>query len=115
MIDFDRDTAFHDRVLDALSARASASLKNIAAQNVPGYKRIEVRFEDRLRQALADGRDLGDVRPEVVRDTSGEPGQNNVSLLDEMTLLDKTRLVHDLMTRRAGSYFAQINRAIFGR
>ena len=45
MIDFDRDTAFTQRLLDALDARAKASLHNIANQNVPGFKRQEVRFE----------------------------------------------------------------------
>ena len=30
-------------------------------------------------------------------------------------MLGKTSLLHDVMTRRVGSYFATINKAIFGR
>lgn len=115
MIDFDRDTALLQQVLDLQITRTKAALHNIANQNVPGYKRYEVRFEQALQQALARGRDPGSVEPEVVRDESGEPGQNNVVLMDELTLLDKTRLTHDVFTRRLGSYFAKLNKAVFGR
>jgi flagellar basal-body rod protein FlgB len=115
MIDFDRDTALAKQLLDVLSVRSKAALHNIANQNVPGFKRYEVRFEEALRDAAARGGDLAAVQPEVVRDTSGPPGQNNVSLLDEMALLDKSRLLHEVITRRAGSYFTTLNRAIFGR
>lgn len=115
MIDFDRDTALTARMLDALDVRAKAVLQNIANQNVPGFKRYVVRFEDVLKQRLDDGGDVAGVAPVVERDTSGPPGQNNVSLVDETTLLDKTRLLQDFVTRRAGSYFGNLNRAIFGR
>ena len=115
MIDFDRETAFTRQVLDALVARSKAALHNIANQNTPGFKRYEVRFEDMLRAASEDGKDLASVEHEVVRDESGNPGQNNVVLMDELALLGKTSLMHDYMTRRAGSYFNQLNKAIFGR
>lgn len=116
MIDLDRDTAFTHRVLDVLAVRAKAALHNIANQNTPGFKRYEVEFEVALRAAARGGQeDLSTVDHEVVRDTSGAPGRNNVELLDEMAILDKTRLLHDVMTRRAGSYFATLNKAVFGR
>ncbi len=38
-----------------------------------------------------------------------------MSLMDEMAVLDKVRLLHDVFTRRLGSQFSQLNRAIFGR
>jgi flagellar basal-body rod protein FlgB len=117
MIDFDRDTALAQKLLDALDVRAKASLHNIANQNVPGFKRYVVRFEELLRQRLEDGhRDAAAaVDPVVERDESGPPGQNNVSIVDEAALLDKTRLLHEFVSRRVGSYFSSINRAIFGR
>jgi flagellar basal-body rod protein FlgB len=115
MIDFDRDTAFTERVLDALTARADMSLRNIANQNTPGFKRYEVRFEDLLDQASAANADLATVRHEIVRDTSGESGQNNVVLFEEMALLGKTALLHEVMTRRLGDHTARLNKAIFGR
>jgi flagellar basal-body rod protein FlgB len=115
MIDFDRDTAFAEKVLDAMAVRAKVAMHNVANQNVPGFKRYQVRFEDLLREAGEDAEALEGVQPEVTRDESGGQGQNNVSLMDEMAALDKVRLLHDVFTRRLGGHFSQLNRAIFGR
>jgi flagellar basal-body rod protein FlgB len=115
MIDFDRDTAFTQRMLDVLTRRTKATLHNIANQNVPGFKRYEVRFEDLLQQARKQGQSEDTVAPVVRRDESGPPGVNNVVLMEELALLGKTSLLHDVMTRRAGSYFATLNKAILGR
>lgn len=118
MIDLDRDTAFAQKMLDVLALRTKTAIHNVANQNVPGFKRQEVRFEDALRDAQArDGNDvdIGSIEPSVVRDESGEPGQNNVVLMEELTILGKTQLLHEVMTRRAGSYFSTLNKAIFGR
>jgi flagellar basal body rod protein FlgB len=115
MIDVDRDTAFSQQILDVLNARSKASLHNIANQNVDGFKRYVVRFEDLLKKAQADGRDPNTVQPVTERDESGPPGQNNVVLMEELAILGKTSLLHDVMTRRVGSYFQTINKAIFGR
>lgn len=114
-MDVERDTAFANKVLDTLNLRARVVFHNIANQNVPGFKRYRVQFEDQLRTAMREGRSLDRVEPVVERDQSGAPGQNNVSLLDEMATLDKVRLLHDVFSRRVGGYFAQLNRAIFGR
>jgi flagellar basal body rod protein FlgB len=115
MIDFDRDLSFHQRMLDALDARTKASIHNLANQSVPGFKRYVVRFEDLMREAEVDGRSSDAVEPHSERDLSGEPGQNNVVLMDELALLGKTSLMHDVMTRRVGSYFSLLNKAVFGR
>ena len=115
MIDFDGDTAFTQRMLDVLGRRTKAALHNIANQNVPGFKRYQVRFEDMLREARAKGADEASVEPVVERDLSGPPGANNVVLMEELSILGKTSLLHDVMTRRAGSYFSTLNKAIFGR
>ena len=115
MIDFDRDTAFTQRMLDVLSTRAKATLTNVANQEVAGFKRYEVRFEDLLKHELERGGDGAEVQPLVQRDTSGPEGVNNVVVLDELATLAKTQLLQDVMTRRAGSYFATLNKAIAGR
>lgn len=115
MIDIDRDLSFQQRMLDALDARTKASIHNLANQNVPGFKRYVVRFEDLMREAEADGRDSEAIAPQSERDPSGEPGQNNVVLMEELAVLGKTSLLHDLMTRRVGTYFSMLNKAVFGR
>ena len=104
----------------ASGMRANASTlaaisDNIANVNTVGFKRYEVRFEDLLKERLAEGGSPAEVEPVVVRDESGEPGQNNVTLVEETALLDKTKLMHDFATRRMGSYFGTLNKAIFGR
>lgn len=115
MIDFDRDTALVGKVLEAIDVRTKATLSNLANKNTPGYKRYTVRFEDLMRKADADGRDLLTVEPLVERDQSGPPGVNNVDMLTEMSQLEKLSLLQDLFTRRAGGYFSTMNKAIFGR
>lgn len=115
MFDFDKDIAFTTKVLDALTARSKLALHNIANQDTKGFKRYEVRFEDFLRDAQREGKPLGEVEHQVVRDTSGDPGVNNVVLMDELALLGKTALLHDAMTRRLGNYTSVLNKAIFGR
>ena len=115
MIDFHGDTAFTHNTLNALSARTQAAIHNIANQNVPGFKRYTVRFEDMLREAAEDGGELGSIEAIVERDESGLPGENNVVLMEELALLGKTSLMHDYMARRAGGYFSTINKAILGR
>ncbi len=115
MIDFDRDITFQQRMLDVLDARTKASIHNVANQNVAGFKKYVVRFEDLLREAEGKGESVESVEPITERDQSGPPGQNNVVLMDELSMLGKTSLLHDVMTRRVGSYFATINKAIFGR
>ena len=115
MIDFGNDMALTQKMLGALEARVHAAFQNIANQNTPGYKRRIVHFEDLLREKLERGASVDDVTWQETRDTSGPPEQNTVSLVDEMALLDKTKLLHELVTRRAGGYFRQLNSAIYGR
>ena len=118
MIDLDRDTAFASKMLDVLSLRTKTAIHNIANQNVPGFKRSEVHFEDALREAQqqqGEGVDVNTIEPELVRDNSGAPDQNNVVLMEELAILGKTSMLHDVMTRRAGSYYSTLNKAIFGR
>ncbi len=116
MIEFDQGSLGRtQQLLDALALRAKVAMHNIANQNTPGFKRYEVSFEAELGQALASGGDGQDVRPTVTRDESGQPGVNNVSAVDEQATLEKVRMLNDIFTRRAGSYFQRMNRAIFGR
>ncbi len=114
-MDLTQDTAFAHRVLDALSLRSKVAMHNIANQNTPGYKRYYVSFEEQLRAASEQGKGIDTVRPEVLRDDSGRPGVNNVSVYDELSMLEKVKLLHEIFTRRAGGYFSHMNRAIFGR
>lgn len=115
MIDSTSDTAFTQHALDALTKRTKAALHNIANQNVEGFKRYTVRFEDKLREAIDAGKGEANVEASVERDTSGPVDANNVVLMEELALLGKTQIMHDYMLRRAAGYFSSINKAIQGR
>jgi len=115
MAQFDSEMAVTQRVLDAVAVRSKVAMHNIANQNTPGFKRYTVDFESRLRKAMESGASVEDVHPQVLRDTSGPPGQNNVSVADELALMDKVKMVHDVFSRRAGGYIAHINKAIRGQ
>lgn len=115
MIDFDKGLSVSTRVLDALAVRAKVILHNIANQNTPGYKRYTVSFEERLRAAHEAQQDETEVYPVVSRDTSGPPGRNNVSPMEELAALEKVKLMQEIFTRRVGSYFQRLNKAIRGQ
>lgn len=71
------------RLMSASTLRARVLSDNIANQNVPGYRRQVVRFEELLAQKLTHGaRSLDGVEPQVVTDTAtpASPDGNNVSL-----------------------------------
>lgn len=71
------------RLMSASTLRAKVLSQNIANQNVPGYKRQIVRFEDLLAKTLESGtHSLDGVEPEVVTDleTPSSPDGNNVNL-----------------------------------
>ena len=115
MIDFEGGLGFTQRVLDAVAVRYRVIQHNLANLSTPGFKRYYVSFEEELRQAAKIGDDLAEVYPVVRRDNSGPMGQNNVSSTDELALLQKVELIHELFSRRAGGYFSHINKAIYGR
>ena len=98
------------KCLNAYSMRHKAIANNIANVEVPGYQRVEVRFEDKLKKALFDPnqalsttnekhmggrtRDIRSVRPEIEVDTrnQGLNGINNVDIDHEMADLAKNSL-----------------------
>jgi len=116
MIDFDGGTLGSlKRDMEALDLRAKVAMHNIANQNTPGFKRYYVSFEELLRAAFHSGSDAQAVQPQVLRDTSGAPGMNNVSLIDEQAVLEKVRLMNELVSRRIGGHFSKLNKAISSR
>ncbi len=115
MFNLDNDLAYTGSVLDALNMRTQVAMNNIANQNTPGYKRYQVTFEEELRSAHASGDGVNSVVPKVIRDTSGLPGENNVSVFEEQSMLEKVRMLHAIFSQRAGGYFGKMNRAIRGQ
>jgi flagellar basal-body rod protein FlgB len=87
------------KLMAATSLRDRWISNNIANQNVPGYKRRDVRFEELLHEKIARGEpDLLATRPEVAIDTTSPAGTNgnNVNLELETTKARENRLMFEL-------------------
>jgi flagellar basal-body rod protein FlgB len=70
------------RLMSAAALRARVLSENVANQNVPGYKRRVVTFEDELRARVAAGRDVAELAPKIETDVKSpsSPDGNNVNL-----------------------------------
>lgn len=89
------------RLMSAASMRRDVLANNIASQNLPGYRRREVSFEQLLAQALEKGKrpeDLDRIAPEVVVDfdTPTRADGNNVTAEQEASLMRENRIRFEL-------------------
>jgi flagellar basal-body rod protein FlgB len=87
------------KLMSASSLRARVVADNISNQNVPGYRRQVVRFEELLAPALARGESsLDAIEPRVEADTRtpSSPDGNNVHLEVEMNAMRENRLMYEL-------------------
>jgi len=120
------------KCLNAYSSRHKAIANNIANVEAPGYNRVEVRFEDKLKRALFDRkqvlsttnerhiggreRDLESVRPEMEVDQSnpGLNGINNVDIDQEMADLAKNNLDYTTAATLLRHEYSRLKMAISG-
>ena len=87
------------KLLSASSLRARVIANNISNQNVPGFRRQVVRFEELLAPALAADRTAAaSVEPRVETDvvTPASPDGNNVNMEVEMNAMRENRLMYEL-------------------
>jgi flagellar basal-body rod protein FlgB len=86
------------RLMSAASLRAQVLSENVANQNVPGYQRRVVIFEEELRRRIASGRDIRDLKPTVEIDTKSpsSPNGNNVNLELETNGLRENWLAYEM-------------------
>jgi flagellar basal-body rod protein FlgB len=86
------------RLMSAATVRDRVLAENIANQNVPGYQRRVVGFEDVLRQRILGNRAHDDVVPQVTIDTTtpAGPDGNNVSLELETNAMRENRIAYEL-------------------
>jgi flagellar basal-body rod protein FlgB len=86
------------RLLSAAALRARVLSENVANQNVPGYRRRTVSFEDELRRSVASGRGVEDVAPKIEVDATApaSPDGNNVSLELETNALRENWIAYEV-------------------
>jgi len=116
--------------MDAAMLRSRTIANNIANVTTPGYRRVEVAFEEELRTALdrtslqgrkTDGqhmdmgrKDLSAVNAEAYHpyDPSQPSGLNNVDIDMEMAKLAETQLTYNYAVKFGQGVFKKLNAAI---
>lgn len=121
------------KALDSAMLRSKVIANNIANVTTPGYKRVEVSFENELRDALdrtrlkgsvtnekhiALGRkDLTSVNPKAYHpnDPTLPSGVNNVDIDTEMAKLAENQIAFNYAIKFGQGIFKKMNAAIQGR
>jgi flagellar basal-body rod protein FlgB len=118
--EIDRAFLLPTRVLDWTSARARALQSNLAHAGEPGYRRVDVDF-DELVKAVRKRRQDGDAslvraQPTIEVDATAAAGPtgNTVSFEKEQVQLDKNELLHELATFIVSSKVSGLRNAIRG-
>lgn len=106
----DNHSQLLNRAMDALTMRQRITSANIANLDTPGYKKLDVRFEDELRRVQeSDGAaGMKEVTPEIV-----ETGRAPV-LEDELTEMADTQIRVNVMTRSLRHHFDMLRTGITG-
>ncbi len=131
---FDTTISVLGRVLDLRARKQEAVSANIANAETPGYARIEMDFEDALKDAAGEGgivqeathpRHIGGtggnpaegIRADYYRqrDGSGIGDENNVSLEREMVDLAQNQIRYEAAVRMISKKFNMLKTAIRGQ
>ena len=132
MMDFTWDVIEKD--IQGLATRFSATSRNIANANTPGYAKRNVSFEDQLREVISSGKKLKmtctnqghiptnpysikAVQPSEIKvvDEKYRLDGNNVDPEREMSILSETRMQYTAMSRFAAKKLSGLRTAIGGR
>jgi len=102
--------------LKAEGLRQRAIANNVANIATPGYRRIEVKFEELLAKALnsSGGVDLSEIKPEIYqpRKTPVKSNGNDVNLETEIGQMVRNSLLHKAYIRLLNKKYKQIERAM---
>ncbi len=111
------------KALDGLAARHKALAANVANADTPGYQRIQVAFEDQLRNALAQSAPLDSsasagvraVAPQTTIDETAQPRENGntVNIDSEMAQLSENTLGYQAVLRAASIKGEMLRNAIW--
>ena len=106
----DNHSQLMSRAMDALTLRQRITSANIANMDTPGYKKLDVRFEDELRRVQEDKgvRGMKDVTPVIV-ETNEAP-----VLEDELLEMTDTQIRVNVMARSLRHHFDMLRTGITG-
>jgi len=104
--------------IKAEGLRQNTIASNIANIETPGYRRLDVNFEDLLDKAMhaSDGMDSEEIEPEIYQPqtTPLKSNGNDVILEAEIGEMLKNSLRHTAYVRLLHKKFAQMETAIGG-
>jgi len=96
--------------------RQKAIANNVANLNTPGYRRLDVKFETLLAEALKSGGqvELSEIEPQIYQPRQGtvKPNGNDVSLEEEVGRIIKNALRQKTYLRLLRKRYEQIALAI---
>lgn len=96
--------------------RQSAIANNVANMNTPGYRRVDVKFNEVLAEKIAQGKDITDEDAQAElfepRTTAMNEQGNDVSLDSEVGELVKNSLSHKVYMRLLAKKYQQVSLAI---
>jgi flagellar basal-body rod protein FlgB len=113
--------------LEYTNRRHEVLAKNVANMETPGYKALDVTFDDYLKPALITAGHVpqitigsgapGDPQARVVYATDGKPRDdgNDVNLDRQMARLAENTLFNHTLVQLLASRFATVKQAISGR
>lgn len=102
--------------IKAEGLRQKAIANNVANLETPGYRRIDVKFEEVLAKSLdsSDPVDLSELEPEIYqpKKTPVKSNGNDVTLENEVGAMIKNSLRHQTFIRLLSKRYKQIELAI---
>lgn len=102
--------------LKAESLRQKTIANNIANLETPGYRRVDVRFEDLLAKCLDSSEevDLSKIQAELYqpKDTPVNSNGNDVNYEGEVGRLIKNAVRHKALVRLLSKKYSQVEQAI---
>jgi len=102
--------------LKAEALRQRAVANNVANLQTPGYRRLDVKFEELLANAMESGEeiDTDELGPELYqpKNTAVNPNGNDVNLENEVGQLVKNSFRHKAFIRILSKKYSQIDQAI---
>lgn len=103
--------------LNVATLRHKLYSANIANVDTPGYKKYRASFEEALKEALRDGENPLEVKPEVFRVTwtSFRNDGNNVNLDEEVVLMNQNFLRYQALSQFAKWFFDRYYTVLGGR
>ncbi len=109
-----------EKMMNVSATKHKVIANNIANINTPGYKRMEVSFEDQLSRAIQDAPvgKLVNLQPKIVvsKDKEGSGSirndGNNVNIDSEITSLVRNTLSYNIYTQLLGKKMDMVKSAI---